>query len=239
MKKDLTRAIAMVLTVAVYTLIASWGTLVVGERVIRTNGEGEARAIDPRVVEYMHIMNLITINPELNHEFIKTMRDNPTATCGMRYIDEGRDADTGNCLSLTSYGVLADRVGNPVLADKLREIHVIEQSFDNWSPYGIAGDFRIIIDGISAEDIMQSELNVSKFLADTERVGGMIDWVNDNIDSHSKNYPDFRNFVATLEHGRVINADELIEALRIIQIYPPLMPLRLSELQEHFNVIIL
>lgn len=99
------------------------------------------------------------------------------------------------------------------------------------------------IDATALRELVWNEDNINKFLADKNRVSAFIDAMNSNIDlylgladgtsdvdwdvSYSENDPyivGIREYVATLENGYITNADELMAALKVLQIDPPVMP---------------
>jgi len=107
------------------------------------------------------------------------------------------------------------------------------------------GDFQIVIDNITLDEFIWSNANTARFLANEEEISQHIEGANNSIDTqldpstNDDRIHDSINFVATLETGYITNVDELMEWLRVYQAGPPMAEWRLSELQEHFDVIII
>lgn len=99
------------------------------------------------------------------------------------------------------------------------------------------------LDSSALSELAWSEDNLDKFLADENRVSTSIDAMNYNIDlylglangtsgvdwdvSYSENDPyivGIKEYVSSLENGRITNADELMRAFRVLQMDPPIMP---------------
>jgi len=153
------------------------------------------------------------LSPQSEEADISQFRE--AITCEMHYVDAGGDARLGVCLS---------------------GAHTRE-SFG-----AVPGDFLVIVGDITIDELLWSEPHLNKFLADEEVVAAYIDSQNNNIDeliSSRSSSSSLREFVATLDNGHITNADELLAALRILRIPPAGVDLYLSELQEHFNVVII